>query len=251
MRPTPPVPSVKSKSSVSPSPELRAPGPRPPDLLRPPVVKVCGITRAQDAASCLRLGVRFMGVNRYEPSPRCVPVDRLAELLTHIPVGRRVYVDVNPGLPELHAAEAAGFDFFQIHFDPHMVDERRLAMWKEKVGAARLWLAPRLKGGTAMPHYAYDYASTFLIDGYSAGAFGGTGKTADWAAVAALRSLHREKTWIVAGGLGPDNIVEAVRASHADIVDLNSGVESAPGIKEESRLSLALDRLAREIGIRT
>ncbi len=220
------------------------------DILRPPRVKVCGITRIEDARACLRLGVHYLGVNRYAPSLRCVPAERVGEVLAAIPAGRRVYVDVNPGLPELHAAECAGFDFFQIHFDPHTVDEQRLRMWKEKVGAARLWLAPRLKGGASLPGGVYDYAETFLIDGYSPGAFGGTGKTADWAGVAALRSLHRQKTWIVAGGLSPDNLVEAARASHADMVDLNSGVETAPGIKSEALLSQALERLAREIGVR-
>lgn len=218
------------------------------DILRPPSVKVCGLTRVEDAQACLRSGVRFLGVNRYAPSLRCVPPERLGELLEAIPSGRRVYVDVNPGLPELHAAEAAGFDFFQIHFDPHTVAEVRLRMWREKVGAARLWLAPRLKEGALLPSYAYDYAETFLIDGYSPGAFGGTGKTSDWAGVAALRSLHRQKTWIVAGGLGPDNVVEAVRASHADIMDLNSGVETAPGIKSAALIGRVMDRLSHEIG---
>lgn len=222
-----------------------------PVVLRPPYVKVCGITRVEDIRACLKLGVHYLGLNRYAPSPRCVPPERVAELLAAIPTGRRVYVDVNPGLPELHDAEAAGFDVFQIHFDPHTVEESRLRLWKEKVGAARLWLAPRLKGGTPLPHHAFGCAGTFLIDGYSPGAFGGTGKTSDWAGIAALKTLHRDKTWVVAGGLGPDNIVEAVRASHADVVDLNSGVESAPGIKDAALLARALDRLSREIGIRS
>ena len=218
--------------------------------LRPPALKVCGITRAADIRDCLSLGVKYLGVNRYAPSPRCVPADKLAPLLALIPGGRRVYVDVNPGLPELHDAKEAGFDIFQIHFDPQQVDEQRIRMWSESVGADRLWLAPRLAGGAKIPPFAYKYAKTFLVDGYSPGAFGGTGKTADWAGVAALRSMHRDKTWVVAGGLSPVNIVEAAKASHADILDLNSGVESAPGIKDFPLLHEAVSRLRKEVGIR-
>lgn len=218
--------------------------------IRPPSVKVCGITRAPDIQDCLELGVRYLGINRYARSPRCVPAGELEGLLPHIPVGRRVYVDVNPGIPELHDAMHAGFDFFQIHFDPHQVDELRVQLWSGLVGPDRLWLAPRLSDGTTMPHYLFRYANTFLIDGYSPNVFGGTGKTADWSRVAALRSVHKEKTWVVAGGLSPANIVEAANLSHADVLDLNSGVESAPGIKDVRLLKQALGRLRQEVGLR-
>lgn len=220
---------------------------QPLSRLRRPALKVCGLTRPEDVRVCLDLGVRFLGVNRYAPSPRCVPAERVPGLLAMIPVGARVYVDVDPGLPELHGAKEAGFDIFQIHFDPARTEESRVRMWRDSVGAARLWLAPRLAGGATMPAFLFEHAGTFLVDGYSPGAFGGTGKTADWAGVAALRSLHREKTWVVAGGLSPVNIVEAARASRADVLDLNSGVESAPGVKDAALLAAAVARLNDEL----
>lgn len=208
-----------------------------------PDVKVCGITREQDILACLAGGVRYLGVNRHAPSPRCVPEEAVPALLAKIPAGRRVYVAVAPELPDLAAADRQGFDFFQLHFDPLSVPEKRVALWSECVGRDRLWPAPRLAGGSGFPSPLMKYAAAFLIDGYSPAAYGGTGKTADWAGVAALKSMHSDKTWIVAGGLNPDNVVDAERASHADILDLNSGIEDAPGIKNAQKLAEALARL--------
>lgn len=208
-----------------------------------PAIKVCGLTRPEDIRLCLAERVTYLGLNRYSTSPRFVPDDALKGLLDLIPSGKRVFVDVAPGLTELVTADRQGFDFFQIHFDPQGIPEKRIALWAENVGKERLWLAPRLAAGTTFPTHLLKYASAFLIDGYSPGAFGGTGKTADWGGVAALKSVHPEVRWIVAGGLRPDNIIEAANTSHADVLDLNSGVEDAPGIKSAEKLGEALARL--------
>lgn len=208
-----------------------------------PELKVCGLTRLDDIAGCLGADIRYLGINRYEPSPRFVTGSALPALVAAIPPGRRVYVDVAPDLAKLNAAVAAGFDWFQIHFDPDTTPESTVAAWAEQTGNAALWLAPRLRGGALFPGRLLKYAGTFLIDGYSPGAFGGTGKTADWAGVAALTAAHPGKTWIVAGGLGPDNLAGAAELSHADILDLNSGIEDSPGVKNLSKLAAALTRL--------
>jgi phosphoribosylanthranilate isomerase len=215
----------------------------PPPFPWLPAVKVCGITRPEDIRLCLAERVAYLGLNRYAQSPRFVPDEALKGLLAMIPSGKRVFVDVAPGLTELVTADRLGFDFFQIHFDPQAIPEKRIAMWADCVGKERLWLAPRLAAGTTFPTNLIRYASALLIDGYSPGAFGGTGKTADWGGVAALKSAHPEVRWVVAGGLKPDNIVEAANTSHADVLDLNSGVEDAPGIKSSEKLCEALARL--------
>ncbi len=210
---------------------------------RRPLIKVCGLTRPADIAACMEQGVQYLGVNRHAPSPRCVPEGSVRALLNLIPEGRRVYVAVAPHLPDLAMAESQGFDIFQIHFDPNTVSESVVRLWSECVGAKRLWLAPRLSGASAFPSHLLRHASAFLVDGYSPEAYGGTGKTADWTGVAALKSMHADKTWIVAGGLGPANILDAARASHADILDLNSGIEDAPGLKSADKLRAALAAL--------
>lgn len=210
-----------------------------------PKIKVCGLTREADIRAALALGVDYIGLNRYCGSPRKVPDAAMSGLLAAIPRGRRVYVDVSPDLDKLAEAQAAGFDVFQIHFDPSETSFVELAGWATTVGPENLWLAPRLKGGATFPERLLKYAAGWLVDGYSPGAFGGTGKTADWAGVAALKAAHPDRLWIVAGGLGPANVAEASEASRADVLDLNSGVEDAPGLKSEAKLRQALERLGR------
>lgn len=217
-----------------------------PEGYRIPDIKVCGLTREEDIRACLDLGVKYIGINRYAPSPRCVPDHRVKSLLKLVPRGRRVYVDVAPGLPELTTGDLHEFDIFQIHFDPVATPESRVALWADCVGSDRLWLAPKLKPGVTFPTHLLKYAKGFLLDGYSIDAYGGTGKTGDWHGLAALKSVHPENTWIVAGGLNPDNVVEALRTSHADILDLNSGVEESPGLKDHERIARAIDNIRQK-----
>ena len=79
-------------------------------------------------------------------------------------------------------------------------------------------------------------ADSFLIDAFSTDAYGGTGKTADWSGFAEWKSLWPDKEWILAGGLSPENVSRAVAISGAGRVDANSGVESAPGIKDSAKV---------------
>ncbi|MDR1817670.1 MAG: phosphoribosylanthranilate isomerase [Puniceicoccales bacterium] len=222
----------------------------------PPVtVKVCGITRPQDAADALTLGVALIGVNRWEKSPRYVPDAALPALLDAIPRGRRVFVDVAPDDAKLAAATGAGgvtpdaaaggdFDYFQIHFDPTAPDSRRRAeQWARLAGTGRLWLAPRVAAGAPWPDWVCKIAGTVLFDGHSTGMFGGTGRTADWPRFRELRARFPRVRWLLAGGLGPDNLADALRATGGDFFDLNSGIETAPGIKSAPLLARALATL--------
>ena len=193
-------------------------------------VKVCGLTRMVDIELALELGASALGINLYGPSPRSIDMNSVRTLLPSIPVGQRVAVDVAPSLRRLGATKEAGFDRFQIHFDPHQSLEQ-VPAWAGLVGVENLWLAPRLPSGDLFPKWLLEFAATFLIDAYSAKYYGGTGKVGDWLRFRGLRDTYAQKQWILAGGLCPGNIHEAVRESGAAFVDVNSGVESAPGIK--------------------
>jgi phosphoribosylanthranilate isomerase len=81
-------------------------------------------------------------------------------------------------------------------------------------------------------------AETFLLDTFHAEKFGGTGRTGDWEKFARHQQAHPQKTWILSGGLNPENIGEALRRSGARFVDVNSGVESAPGAKDHAKIEL-------------
>lgn len=206
-------------------------------------VKVCGITRKEDATMCINNDVRWIGMNMYEESPRCISMEKVKELFSVVPIGQRVYVDVAPPVGKLHGCLEAGFDRFQIHFDPKETPPALIESWADTVTPKKLWLAPRIPLHTSFPMSIFPYAWTFVIDGFSSGAYGGTGTTANWRHFRALSTTHKDKGWILAGGLGPDNINEAQEASAAHFYDLNSGIESAPGIKDEALLKQCLDAL--------
>ena len=106
----------------------------------------------------------------------------------------------------------------------------------DTVGAERLWLAPKLPPDADVPAALLPLAKHFLLDTFHPEKFGGTGATGDWRKFASHRKMHPEKTWILSGGLNPENIGEALRASSARFVDVNSGVESAPGVKDQDKL---------------
>lgn len=209
-------------------------------------VKVCGITRASDATGALSQGVDYLGVNRWPGSPRCVSDIQLPALFRAIPSGRRVYVDVVPSQEKLADAKADGFDFFQIHFDATDAGAMSaVAAWENIAGRDSLWLAPRVPPGTAWPEWCLKHASTLLCDGFHATAFGGTGRAANWAQFAELKKRHRSHRWLLAGGLSPATLDEAIRASEADFFDLNSGIEDAPGLKNVEKLAAALAILGK------
>ena len=200
-------------------------------------VKVCGITRRQDAEAALAAGAAFIGLNLYPPSPRSLTLEAAGELLSCIPPGKRVLVDVAPSGRKLESCLPLGFDRFQLHFDPRQVSPFMVEQWARIAGGMeRLWLAPRLSPGMSFPEDLPPYADSFLFDAYAQGEYGGTGKTADWSLFKQISSRHPDKTWILAGGLGPDNIVQAVTASGASFVDVNSGIEERPGHKDPAKL---------------
>ena len=212
-------------------------------MIGPCQVKVCGITRAADAAAALHLGADWIGINTWEGSPRRVPPARRAALVREIPPERRVAVTVNAGPEEARGLLAEGFGILQVHFDPaeRRCDPRALSA---AVGSERLWLAPRLPDGSEFPSALLPLAAGFVHDAHRPGAFGGTGVRGDWDRFLALQSGHPDHLWILAGGLGPDNVGEAAGRG-ARALDLNSGVELSPGLKSLDKLHLVAENLRK------
>ena len=199
-------------------------------------LKVCGLRRAEDARLAAELGADYLGFILYPKSPRYLALGDYAGLATTYPHGpKRVAVMVEPTLEDLDWAQEVGFDRFQIHARAD-VSHDVVRLWSEAVGPAFLWLASKLPPGVAFPVDWLPFANTFLIDTYHADGFGGSGKTGDWSGFAALAATHPEKTWVLAGGLSPDNIADALAKSGARFVDVNSGVEDAPGEKSADKL---------------
>lgn len=205
-------------------------------------IKLCGVTSLVDADFADRCGVDYLGFNLYPKSPRYVPLEQYRAMSARLPDRKKVAVMVEPSRAEVDAADREGFDFFQIHFRlEHSVFVQE--QYPELVGKDRLWLAPKLPPEKEIGPELLAAAGTFLLDTFHADKFGGTGKTSDWGKFARTRERHKNKTWILSGGLGPDNIGDAMRQSGARFVDVNSGVESAPGIKDEAKLKRFVVRL--------
>ncbi|AKC82412.1 phosphoribosylanthranilate isomerase [Verrucomicrobia bacterium IMCC26134] len=198
--------------------------------------KICGLTRAADARLAAELGADYIGFILYAKSPRYLAVADYAALRADLPAEpRRVAVMVEPAPDELAAALGAGFDFIQIHARAD-IPFATVAAWSGVVSPARLWLAPKLPPGIPFPSLWLPLADTFLVDTFHAEGFGGSGKTGDWSGFARLAVSHPEKTWVLAGGLSPDNAASARGQSGARFLDVNSGVESAPGVKSPDKL---------------
>ncbi len=198
-------------------------------------IKVCGITRAADAAMALAQGADFLGINCWSGSPRFVPAAARAALLREIPAEKRVAVTVNPSVAEATALIAEGFAIVQAHFDPAKAECDPKAL-SAQVGFKHLWLAPKLADGAEWPSDLIPLAEGFVHDAHAKDAFGGTGKVSDWSRFQKLLQKYPQSLWILAGGLGPDNIGAAAR-SGAGFFDLNSGVELAPGLKSVEKLA--------------
>jgi len=197
--------------------------------------KVCGIRRAEDAQAAAAAGASWLGFNLFPGSPRYLALSDYTSLASELPTGLRVAVMVEPTPEEIRAAINAGFDFFQIHF---RLGEKGVSPrgYAEQVTPERLWLAPKLPPGANFPAGLLSAARTFLLDTFQPEGFGGSGKTGDWEKFARHQQAHPESTWILAGGLNPQNVGEAIRRSGARIVDVNSGVESSPGVKDTAKL---------------
>jgi phosphoribosylanthranilate isomerase len=199
-------------------------------------LKICGLTSLEDAGQAAEAGADYLGFILHPASPRYLPLERYLALADRLPRGRKVAVTVEPTLPQLAAMNAAGFDFFQVHFR-HDLAVSTVASWAENVGRNRLWLAPKLPPGQDVPAAVLPLADTFLLDTFHPDKFGGTGETGDWTKFARHQKMHPAKTWILSGGLTPENVVAALGQSGARFVDVGSGVESAPGVKDHGKIA--------------
>jgi phosphoribosylanthranilate isomerase len=188
-------------------------------------VKICGITRVEDALAAVALGADMIGLNFYPPSPRSLTIESAMEICRA--VGRRCeLVGVFVNADREYVAErmgALGLDLLQFHGNE---DEEALAGWPVKVIRA-----VRIKGESPRESVVPATADYVLLDTFHPELFGGTGQSRS---LDGLKGLELSRIFI-SGGLNPDNVGEAV-ALRPYAVDVASGIETAPGIKDPSKL---------------
>jgi phosphoribosylanthranilate isomerase len=206
-------------------------------------VKICGLTRSEDVDFVRMLGANYFGFIVYAPSPRSLKISEAATLASSIPQSQRILVDVEPDLASIEKSQALGFKHFQIHASLEAC-EKLLPAWSAVIGRDNLWIAPRLPCGHDFPESILQSANTVLLDTYSSEQAGGTGQTGDWVQFNKLQEKFFDTNWILAGGLSPRNVIDALSESSAHCIDVNSGVESSPGVKNHKALRFLFNELA-------
>ena len=191
-------------------------------------IKICGITRPEDAQAAALCGADAIGLVFYPDSPRAVTPECAREIVAAVPpfvtvVG--LFVD-EPAANVLRILESVPIDLLQFHGD-------------ESVGYCRQFARPLLKALRVKPGLAiaeecarFHFARGVLLDSWHEGRAGGTGHTFDWTLVEGGLPLPL----VLAGGLDEDNVASAIQALRPSAVDVSSGVERSPGIKDASRI---------------
>jgi phosphoribosylanthranilate isomerase len=196
-------------------------------------IKICGLTNIDDAKAALDAGADLLGFILYPKSPRYITAAQLRHLLDKLPgsvhaVG--VFVNANPGGIRKVASDC-GLYAVQIHGDESPEGFADLL--------PRVWRSVHFYGGTYSPTPESWLAARYVLDAAAPGRYGGTGKTIDWNAAG---RFARKFPAMLAGGLTPENVVEAIRAVRPLGVDVTSGVESSPGKKDHARLTQFISR---------
>ena len=200
-------------------------------------VKFCGLTRAEDAEAAVRLGARYVGVI-FAGGPRLLDPERARRVLDAVPSGVQRVGVFGSAPPEVIAssAAAANVTVVQLHADPAPADVRAV---RARFGGS-VWAVIRV-AGTELPPGAgelFAEADAVVLDARSERGLGGTGVPLPWEVLAArLREVRGGGRLVLAGGLTPGNVARAIDALAPDVVDVSSGVESAPGIKDPSLMS--------------
>jgi phosphoribosylanthranilate isomerase len=204
-------------------------------------VKICGITSNEDARIVIDAGVDAIGLVFYEKSPRFVTVSQAAEI-SHIipafvscvalfkdadvPFIRSVLQQVEIDLIQFHGSETA--EFCEQFDRPYI---KALGMKGPENNVDYLIASAE----------QYRAAKALLLDGHAPGQAGGTGETFDWSSIAKI-----EKPVVLAGGLTPENVKQAIEMVRPFAVDVSSGVESAPGIKDKGKVTRFMSQVMQQ-----
>lgn len=219
-------------------------------------VKICGITSTEDALHAAACGADALGLNFYSRSSRFLEIPRAAEITAAVraqfPQVKLVGVSVNATLEEVQRITAAvPLGAWQLHGDEPPEFLLELA---KQLPQLRLIRAFRCRNTDLAQESSYlqtcqtlgRLPDAVLLDAYDPSAYGGTGKVVDWHAVLEHRPQLFQLPLILAGGLTPENVAAALESSHADGVDVASGVEASPGKKDPEKVR-ALIAAARAI----
>lgn len=198
-------------------------------------VKICGITRVEDAMAVVKSGADAIGLVFYPPSPRNVEIDQAAEIANQVPAFVSVvglFVDAEPEFIR-NVIATVKLDLLQFHGDetPEECASYGLPFIK----------AIRVKTDTNLVQYAKDFSvsKALLLDTFTDGMAGGTGHVFDWSLIPAVLS----KPVILAGGLNQQNVAQAIEQVQPYAVDVSGGVEVSKGIKDAAKIAAFMQQV--------
>nr|VFJ52477.1 MAG: phosphoribosylanthranilate isomerase [Candidatus Kentron sp. FW] len=198
-------------------------------------MKICGITRPADALVAAQLGADAIGLVFYPPSPRAITIDKALAIAKVLPpFVTLVALFVNPDTTLVkEVLNTLPINLLQFHGEEDPADCERYGY--PYIKAVRMQegiqLSDRMK--------QFSSATALLLDTYRQGTRGGTGETFDWTLVPSERTLPL----VLAGGLDPNNVQEAIRIIRPFAVDVSGGVESAKGIKDANKMAEFIARV--------
>ena len=198
-------------------------------------VKICGITRLEDALRAVEQGADAIGLVFYAPSPRNLSINHAAEIAKQIPAFVTVVgLFVNAEARFINEViSKVKLDLLQFHGDETPAECARYSLPFIK--------AIRVKSSTNLVQYAQDFAEAraLLLDAYTEGVVGGTGHVFDWN----LIPKQLTKPVILAGGLNADNVADAIAQVKPYAVDVSGGVELSKGIKDAAKLAVFMQQV--------
>lgn len=191
--------------------------------------KICGLTRVQDVHSAVQAGADAIGFVFYAPSPRAVTTEQAAALVKAIPAFvQAVGLFVNAAAEEIAGVLAqVPLDLLQLHGDETPAQCREIALRTGRRWIKALAVKPDTDMQAQITAYAGAGASAILLDAWHPQLKGGTGQSFDWSVWPQAKI-----PLILAGGLTPDNIVQAIAQTRPYAVDVSGGVEASKGIKD-------------------
>jgi len=190
-------------------------------------IKICGITNLEDALAAAALGADALGFNFFKKSPRYIDPAKAAEIISQLPpIIMPVGIFVNEREEKIREIQAQTcIQTIQLHGDESPEFCQRFG--------ARVIKAFQVKDKESIKHMAQYHVGAFLLDSYHGGVRGGTGETFDWHLAVVAKTFGRV---ILAGGLTPENVAEAVKLVQPYGVDVATGIEREKGVKDHVKL---------------
>lgn len=205
-------------------------------------IKICGITKPHQGREIASLGATALGFICVKASPRYVDINQIRAVVEQVPEDTdKIGVFANSSIEEIvHIATNSGLTGIQLHGDesPEFCQQLR-----DNLPDMEIIKALRIKAvdDLSKVEFYLTKANTLLLDAYHPQQLGGTGKKIDWQT---LKQFNPGLPWFLAGGLTPDNILEALALIRPSGIDLSSGVECSPGDKDLKKVAKLFEQLA-------